>query len=79
MKRVIGNMTVLLVVGAIMVFVGGADAATDKPFAGTTIRIIAEAQNPTLAMEKQLPKFEELTGIKNLGEVFSDSIHYIGN
>jgi multiple sugar transport system substrate-binding protein len=34
-----------------------------KPYAGVTLRVIAEQQNPTLAMEKQIPAFEKLTGI----------------
>ena len=40
------------------------DTEGEKPYAGVTIRVIAEQQNPTLAMQKQIPKFEELTGIK---------------
>ncbi|MCK5674190.1 MAG: extracellular solute-binding protein, partial [Spirochaetales bacterium] len=42
----------------------GATADSDKPYAGVTIRVIAEQQNPTLAMQKQIPKFEKMTGIK---------------
>ena len=50
------------------IFAGGQKdtppADSDKPYAGTTIRVIAEQQNPTLAMQKQIPEFEALTGIK---------------
>ena len=65
MKKTIRIIAVLLVVG-MLTFVAGQETAraADKPFAGTTLRVIAEAQNPTMALEKQLPKFEELTGIK---------------
>jgi len=65
MKKTIVIITVLLIAGTILVAGGrqDAEATADKPYAGTTIRVIAEAQNPTLALEKQLPKFEELTGI----------------
>jgi len=38
--------------------------AAEQKYAGVTIRVIAEQQNPTLAMQKQIPKFEEITGIK---------------
>lgn len=38
--------------------------AAEQKYAGVTIRVIAEQQNPTLAMQKQIPKFEETTGIK---------------
>lgn len=61
---------VLIFVGVGILFAGGkkeepaADAEEGKPYAGTTIRVIAEQQTPTLAMKKQIPKFEELTGIK---------------
>jgi len=53
-----------------VLFAGGkqeqkeAAAPGAKPYADVTIRVIAEQQNPTLAMQKQIPKFEELTGIK---------------
>ena len=41
------------------------DAKTGiRQFEGTTLHIIAEQQNPTIALEKQLGKFEDLTGIK---------------
>ncbi len=55
---------------AAVLFAGGKQEQTEvavdegKPYAGVTIRVIAEQQNPTLAMQKQIPKFEELTGIK---------------
>ena len=35
-----------------------------RKYAGTTLHMIAEQQNPTIALQKQLVKFEELTGIK---------------
>ena len=38
--------------------------AAEQKYAGVTIRVIAEQQNPTLAMQKQIPNFEEITGIK---------------
>jgi multiple sugar transport system substrate-binding protein len=38
--------------------------AQAKPFAGTSIKIIAEMCNPTRAIEAQLPAFEAMTGIK---------------
>lgn len=63
MKKTSVIITVLLIVGTI--FLAGSNVgAADKPYVGTTIRVIAEAHNPTMAMEKQLLKFEKLTGIK---------------
>ena len=35
-----------------------------RQFEGVTINLIAEEQDPSYALQKQLPKFEELTGIK---------------
>lgn len=43
---------------------GSAAEDADRPYAGTTIRIIAEQQNPTLALQNQIPEFESMTGIK---------------
>jgi multiple sugar transport system substrate-binding protein len=37
---------------------------SESPYAGVTLKVIAEQQNPTLALQKQLSIFEELTGIK---------------
>ena len=55
-------ITVITITGLVIF---GCSAATDtKLYAGTTIRVIAETQNPTLALEKLLPEFEKLTGIK---------------
>lgn len=39
-------------------------ASNPRVFEGTTIRVTAETQTPTLALEKLLPEFEQLTGIK---------------
>ena len=35
-----------------------------RRFEGVTLNMIAEQQTPTIALQKQLPKFESLTGIK---------------
>jgi len=40
-----------------------------RKFEGTVLHMIAEQQNPTVALEKQLNKFEELTGIKVILEM----------
>ena len=67
MKKLVRLMLCLLIAGSL--FAAGqqdqkAVADGDKPYAGTTIRIIAEQQNPTLALQKQIPQFEEMTGIR---------------
>ncbi len=56
-------MGVAVLVMGLMGSVGTTAAADTRLYAGSTIRIIAETQNPTLALEKLLPEFEQLTGI----------------
>jgi multiple sugar transport system substrate-binding protein len=64
-KRVL--MAILLMLSITLVF-GAAQREVvqddTKPYAGVTLHVIAEQQNPTLALEKQLADFEEQTGIQ---------------
>lgn len=65
MRSIVAISAVAVLVLGLLVGPGGtAMAANTKIYAGTTIRVIAETQNPTLALEKLLPEFEKLTGIK---------------
>ncbi len=69
MKKGVVLVLLLSLVTVGLLFAGGkqetdAVADSEKPYAGVTIRVIAEQQNPTLAMQKQIPVFEEMTGIK---------------
>ncbi|MEW6229992.1 MAG: sugar ABC transporter substrate-binding protein [Bacillota bacterium] len=61
-NMVISALAVLVL--SLAFFTGSVTAGDSTLFAGTTIKIIAETQNPTLALEKLLPEFEKLTGIK---------------
>jgi multiple sugar transport system substrate-binding protein len=75
MKKKALLFLVLLLAVSLILSAGGKkeDAATPvdegKPLSGTTLHVIAEQQSPTMAMQKQIPKFEELTGIKVILEM----------
>ncbi len=64
-----GTVIALLLLAMVMPLVANGQkepaAAADptKPYAGTTIKVIAEMHNPTMAMEAQLENFKALTGI----------------
>jgi len=58
MKKVLLVITVFCLLMTAILLV-----AAEQKYEGVTIRVIAEQQNPTLAMQKQIPKFEEITGI----------------
>jgi ABC-type sugar transport system, periplasmic component len=71
MKRLLAVVLVLVLVitsfsgcGGSSKSEGGDTSKGVRAFEGTTINMIAEQQTPTVALSKQLDKFEELTGIK---------------
>ncbi len=71
MKQVLAIVLILALVITSFVGCGSEESSADmdtskgiRAFEGVTINMIAEQQTPTVALSKQLGKFEELTGIK---------------
>jgi len=68
------TLSVLLVITLLLALGIGA-AAADKPYAGTTIRVLFSNHPWTDAIRPFLPEFEELTGIKVQAEsLFEDQL-----
>lgn len=71
MKKLLVIVLVLALVITSFAGCGSKESSADidtskgvRAFEGVTINMIAEQQTPTMALSKQLDKFEELTGIK---------------
>ncbi len=71
MKRLLAILMIMALVITSFSGCGGKESSADvdtskgiRVFEGVTINMIAEQQTPTVALSKQLGKFEELTGIK---------------
>lgn len=71
MKKLLAIVLVLALVITSFTGCGSKESSADmdtskgvRAFEGVTINMIAEQQTPTVALSKQLDKFEELTGIK---------------
>lgn len=64
MRRTTTAIGLIMALLVLVLATGTTLASNPRMFEGTTIRVIAETQTPTLALEKLLPEFEDLTGIK---------------